>query len=179
MKTILKWSSNMRSLWSHFLNKKILALVFRCWSANLFIPGDRKLFMDRTLDGTLFIASKNCTLKQSPLANTLRRRDKLFICLNNICASVEKPGDTYTTTGLNTTTVDEYETANVTFVTASCWKEKKKMRESRMTGCEGRYGIKRRKTFAGCTLRRGCRAQEGREGGRMNSDEGIGGWDGW
>lgn len=35
------------------------------------------------------------------------------------------------------------------------------MRESRMTGCGGRYGIKRRKTFVGCTLRRGCRAQGG------------------
>ena len=70
--------------------------------------------------------------------NTLRRRDKLFICPNNVCASVEKPGDTYTTTELNTTAVDEYETADMTFVvTASCWKEKKKMRMVWMMGREG------------------------------------------
>lgn len=102
---------------------------------------------------------ENCTLK-SLLANILRRRDKLFICPNNVCAPVEKADDTYTTAGPNTTAVDEYETADVTFVVMALKGEKENERGwNDGTGNRGWDGIKRRKTFAGCTLRGGCRAQ--------------------
>jgi len=47
----------------------------------------RKTFQ---VDCKVLCPFKNCTLK-SPLANTLRRHDKFFICPNNVCASMRNP----------------------------------------------------------------------------------------